>query len=48
MKKIKMLLLCFQIEGMLKTLVHRESESIEVKKILSIVRNKIFESRTGE
>ena len=48
MGKIKMLLLVFQIEGMLKGKVHRKSEYLEMKKILDSVRNKIFEAKTGE
>ena len=47
MKKIKMLLLCFQVGGMLKGVIHRNSEYIEAKKILDNIRNKILESRSG-
>jgi len=47
MKKIKMLLLCFQVSEMLKGVIHRNSEYIEAKKILDTIRNKITESRTS-
>ena len=47
MTKIKMLLLIFQIEGMLKGTIHRKSEYIEAKKILDSIRNKVFEAKTG-
>ena len=44
MTKIKMLLMVFRIEGMLKGAVHRKSDFIEMKKVLDSIRNKIFES----
>lgn len=47
MAKIKMLLLVFRIEGILKGTVHRKSDFLEMKKILDSIRNKIFESNTG-
>jgi hypothetical protein len=47
MQKIKMLLLVFQIEGILKGTVHRKSEYLEIKKILENIRNKIFDARIG-
>ena len=47
MQKIKMLLLVFQLEGMLKGTVHRKSDYLELKKILDSIRNKIFEAKTG-
>ena len=47
MIKLRMLLLVFQIDGLLKETIHRKSEYLEVKKILDAIRNKIFESRTG-
>ena len=47
MTKIKMMLLIFQIEGLLKGTVHRKSEYLEMKKILDNIRNKIFEANTG-
>ena len=45
--KIKMLLLVFQIEGILKGTVHRKSEYLEIKEILDSIRNKITEARIG-
>ena len=42
-----MILLIFQIEGMLKNTVQRKSAYLETKKILENIRNKIFESNTG-
>jgi len=47
MQKIKMLLLVFQIEGLLKSAVHRKREYLETKKILEGIRNKIVEARIG-
>ena len=47
MLKIKMLLLVFQLEGMLKGAVHRKSDYLELKMILDSIRNKIFEAKTG-
>ena len=47
MIKIKMLLLVFQIEGILKGAIHRKSDYVEIKKILDAIRNKIAEARTG-
>ena len=47
MQKIKMLLLVSQIDGLLKTTVHRKSEYLEIKKILDSIRNKIAEARIG-
>ena len=47
MIKIKMLLLVFQIEGMLKGIIHRKSEYLELKKILDNMRNMIFEAKPG-
>ena len=48
MIKIKMLLLVFQIEGMLKGIVPRKSEYLEMKDLLDAIRNIIFETKTGE
>lgn len=48
MAKIKMLLLVFQIEGMLKKSVSRKSEYTEMKQLLDVVRNKIIDARIGE
>jgi hypothetical protein len=45
MTKIKMLLLVFQIEGILKGTVHRKSEYLGMKDILDSIRNKIFEAK---
>ena len=45
MTKIKMLLLVFQIDGLLKETILRKSEYTEVKKILDSIRNKIVEKR---
>ena len=45
MNKLKMILLIFQIEGMLKGTVQRKSEYLETKKILDSIRNKIFEAK---
>ncbi|MDR0497679.1 MAG: hypothetical protein LBH42_08705 [Treponema sp.] len=47
MAKIKMLLLLFQIDMMLKGTVHRKSEYLEMKGILDKVRYRIFEAKTG-
>ena len=47
MIKIKMLLLVFQIEGLLKGTIPRKSNYLEMKKILDTIRNKIFETKTG-
>ena len=47
MTKIKMLLLLFQIEGLLKGNIPRKSDYLEMKKILDSLRNKIFEAKTG-
>ena len=47
MIKIKMLLLLFQMEGILKGAIHRRSDYLEIKKILDSIRNKIVEARTG-
>ena len=47
MEKIKMLLMVFQIEGMLKGTVYRKSDYLELKRILDSIRNKIFEAKTG-
>ena len=47
MAKIKMLLILFQLEGILKGAVHRKSQYLEAKKILDAIRNKIIEARTG-
>ena len=46
MIKIRMLLLVFQIEGLLKETIPRESDYLEVKKLLDRIRNKIFETKT--
>ena len=46
MVKIKMLLLMFQIEGLLKETVLRKSKYLEVKELLDTIRDKIFETRT--
>ena len=43
MIKIKMLLLAFQIDKMLKETVPRKSEYLEIKKILDSIINKIAE-----
>lgn len=48
MSKIKMLLLVFQIEGLLKGTVPRKTEYLEIKKILDSIRNKIVETRSSE
>ena len=45
MIKIRMLLLVFQIEGLLKGTVLRKSEYLEVKKLLDTIRNKILETK---
>jgi len=45
MTKIKMLLLIFQIDGLLKGIIHRKSDYLEMKKILDSIRNKIFEAK---
>ena len=45
MTKIKMLLLVFQIDGMLKETVHRKSEYLEIKKILDSIMNKVVEAK---
>ncbi|GHU76994.1 hypothetical protein FACS189461_5150 [Spirochaetia bacterium] len=45
MGKIKMLLLVFQIEGLLKKSVSRKSDFNEMKGLLDIIRNKILEAR---
>ena len=47
MIKVKMLLLVFQLEGLLKGTVVRKSEYLEMKKILDTIRNKIFESKAS-
>jgi len=47
MIKIKMLLMVFQLDGILKGTVLRKSEYLEMKKILDTIRNKITEARTG-
>ena len=47
MAKIKMLLLVFQIDGILKGSVPRKSDYLEMKKVLDSLRNKIFEAKTG-
>jgi len=47
MAKIKMLLMVFQLDGILKGTIHRKSEYLEAKKILDAIRNKIVEARTG-
>jgi hypothetical protein len=46
MLKIKMLLLVFQIDGLLKGKVHRKTEYLEMKKVLDLMRNKILETRS--
>ena len=46
MIKVKMLLLVFQIERMLKRMVPRESKYQEVKKILDSITNKIAGAKT--
>jgi hypothetical protein len=45
MQKIKMLLLVFQIEGLVKGIVYRKTDYLEAKKILDVIRNKIVEAR---
>jgi hypothetical protein len=45
MQKIKMLLLVFQIEGLVKGIVYRKTDYLEAKKILDAIRNKIVEAR---
>jgi hypothetical protein len=45
MTKIKMLLLIFQIDGLLKRTVLRKNEYLRMKKILDLARNKIFETK---
>ena len=45
MSKIKMLLLVYQIEGMLKGTIQRKRDFLEVKKILDMIRDKIFDTR---
>jgi len=47
MNKMKMILLIFQLDGMLKGIVYRKSDYLEIKKILDSIRNKIFEANTG-
>ena len=47
MIKIKMLLLVFQIDEMLKKTVPRKSEYLEIKKILDSITNKIARAKTG-
>ena len=46
MIKVKMLLLVFQIERMLKRMVPRESKYQELKKILDSITNKIAGAKT--
>ena len=46
MIKIKMLLLAFQINGMLKEKILRKSKYLEIKKILDSIINKIAEAKT--
>ena len=46
MVKVKMLLLVFQIDKMLKEKVHRKSEYLEIKKILDSIRDKIAGAKT--
>ena len=45
MKKIKMLLLVFQIEKILKEMVPRKSEYLEIKKILDSITDKIARAK---
>ena len=45
MIKMKMLLLVFQIDGLLKGTVNRKTDYLEIKKILDTIRNKIHETR---
>ena len=45
MAKIKMLLLVFQIEGLLKGSVPRKSDYLEMKEMLDSIRNRIFEAK---
>jgi len=47
MSKIKMLLLIFQIDGLLKNSITRKSDYLEIKKALDTLRNKIFSANTG-
>jgi len=47
MLKIKMLLLIFQIDSLLKNSIPRKSDYQEIKKTLDSLRNKIFEANTG-
>ncbi|MCL2834504.1 MAG: hypothetical protein FWD78_15135 [Treponema sp.] len=45
MNKMKMLLLIFQLDGLLKGTVYRKSDYLEIKQILDSIRNKLFESK---
>ena len=47
MNKIKMVLLVLQIEGLLKGIVHRKGDFMEMKKILDDIRNQIIDEKTG-
>ena len=47
MSKIKMLLLVFQIEGILKGMIPRKSEYLEMKKLLDTIRNRISDTKIG-
>ena len=47
MIKIKMLLLVFQIDRMLKETVPWKSEYLEIKKILDSITDKIAGAKTG-
>ena len=47
MIKVKMLLMVFQIDRMLKETVHRKSEYLEIKKILDSITDKIARAKTG-
>ena len=47
MIKIKMLLLVFHIDRMLKEAVPRKSEYLEIKKSLDSITDKIARAKTG-
>ena len=44
MNKVKMMLLIFQLDTMLKGIAYRKSDYLELKGILDSIRNKIFEA----
>ena len=47
MSKMQMLLLIYQIDGLLKNSITRKRDYLEIKKILDTLRNKVFSENSG-